>query len=151
MEPPPPLPASPPPAPKRDWWSRNWKWFIPTGCLTLIVLICAFAVTIALMVFTALKSTEPYQHAVSRAKAEPRVITALGIPITEGWFVAGSTEMSGASGKSDISIPIRGPKGTATIYVLANKFAGEWQYSKLVVKIDQTGQQINLTEPIPNK
>jgi hypothetical protein len=25
-----------------NWWSRNWKWFVPVGCLSLILLFCAF-------------------------------------------------------------------------------------------------------------
>jgi len=30
------------PAPPSNWWSRNWKWFVPTGCLTLILLFSLF-------------------------------------------------------------------------------------------------------------
>ena len=30
------------PAPRRNWWERNWKWFVPSGCLTLILLGCLF-------------------------------------------------------------------------------------------------------------
>jgi len=58
--------------------------------------------------------------------------------------VAGSTEVSGGSGKADLTIPVHGPNGKATIYALATKFAGDWQYTKLVVKIDKTGDTIDL-------
>lgn len=151
MEPPPPPPppdlrpplSSPP---RRDWWTRNWKWFIPTGCLVLVALGFAFVATIAFTVLTAVKSSDAYQIALRRAKADPRVMEAIGTPIHEGWFVAGSTEVSGGSGKSDLSIPIRGPKGQATIYAVATKFAGDWQYSKLMVKIENTHETIDLAE-----
>lgn len=150
MEPPtpPPTPPSPPTLQpvRRDWWSRNWKWFIPTGCLTLFLLGCAFVATIVFTVFAGMKSSDAYKHAVARAKADQRVVEAIGTPIKEGWFVSGSTEVTGGSGKSDLTIPIRGPKASATIYAVATKFAGEWQYSKLVVKIEGTGETIDLNQ-----
>ena len=99
---------------------------------------------IGLIVFGAIKSSDVYKSAVARAKADPRVAEALGTPITERWFVTGNTRVEGGSGKSELSIPIHGPKGEATIYAVATKSAGEWQYSQLVVKIQATGQVINL-------
>ena len=52
--------------------------------------------------------------------------------------------MNGGSGNADLTIPISGPKGKGTLYVVATKSAGEWTYSKLVVKIDSTGETIDL-------
>ena len=97
-------------------------------------------------VMGAIKSTDAYKAALARAKADPRVTAAIGTPITAGWFVGGKTEVSGGSGTSDLSIPIHGPKGDATIYAVATKFAGEWRYSKLVIKIKSTGETIDLAE-----
>jgi hypothetical protein len=119
---------------------------VPTGCLTVIVLFFVFMATIALAVFGMLKETDVYKTAVTRAKNDPRVATAIGTPIKEGRYVGGSTQISGGSGKSDLSIPIRGPKGTATTYVMAT---GNWQYSKLVVKVEGTGETIDLGEQSP--
>ena len=110
------------------------------------VLGVAFVATIAFALFTTLKSSDAYKNAVARAKADPRVTQAIGTPIKEAWFVAGNTEVSGGSGKCDLTIPIQGPKGNATIYAVATKFAGEWQYSKLVIKIASNGETIDLTE-----
>jgi hypothetical protein len=106
----------------------------------------AFVAMIGIGVFGMLKSTDAYKTALTRAKANPRVTAALGTPIKEGWFVGGSTEVSGGSGKSDLTIPISGPKGTGTIYAFATKSEGEWHYSKLVVKIQNTGETIDLAE-----
>ena len=146
--PPPPVPPIPPQPP--GWWSRNWKWFVPvgclTGCLTLVVLIIVFASTIALVVFGAIKSTDIYKDALARAKANAAVKAALGSPIEEGFFISGSTNVNGAAGEANLSIPISGPKGKGTIYVEAKKSGGEWNYSRLVVEIDKTQQKINLLE-----
>lgn len=136
-------PAQPP---RRNWWQRNWKWFVPTGCLTLIALFAAFIFCIVLFVFSALKSSDVYATAFNRAKSNPRVIAALGTPIKEGWYVAGSTHVSGGSGDADLSIPISGPKGKATVYAKAAKSAGKWNYSQLQVRIASTDELIDLQE-----
>jgi hypothetical protein len=131
--------------PAGGWWSRNWKWFVPTGCcLTPLVLGGAFVVFLVVVIFGALKQTDVYKMAVARAKADPRVTAALGNPIEEGWYLSGKTNVNGSSGDADLSIPISGPKGKGTIYAVATKFAGQWSYSKLVVKIDSTGETIDL-------
>ena len=68
-----------------------------------------------LIVFSAMKSSDAYKIALARAKADPRVEEAIGTPIKAGLFVSGST-----------------------------KEEGEWKYSKLVVKIADTGEKIDL-------
>lgn len=139
-------PQASPVAPRRNWWSRNWKWFVPTGCLSLFVLFLAFIAVIVFVVFGAMKSTDVYKTAVARAKANPAVTQALGSPINEGMFLSGSTNVSGGTGTADLSIPISGPKGKGTIYVTATKSGGEWDYSKLYVQIDHTKERIQLKE-----
>ena len=71
------------------------------------------------------------------------MVEAIGTPIKEGMFVSGNTHVDGASGNADLSIPISGPKGKATIYAAATKFAGKWTYDKLVVQ-PASGDQIDL-------
>jgi Cytochrome oxidase complex assembly protein 1 len=143
MEPtPPPIPSQT----KGNWWTRNWKWFVPTGCLTFLFLFVAFVFSIVLLVFGAMKSTDVYKGALAKAKASPEVIEALGSPIDDGLFVSGSTNANGATGESNLSIPISGPKGKGTIYVKAEKSLGRWKYSELVVEIGKTGERIDLLD-----
>src|ERR1700757_4793773 len=99
-----------------------------------------------LIVFSAVKSTDPYKDALARAKAHPAVIEALGSPITEGFLVSGNTNVNGASGDANLSIPITGPKGKGTIYVAAKKSVGQWNYSGLVLEIAKTHQRIDLLQ-----
>jgi len=117
MEAPPPLPLQP----RGNWWTRNWKWFVPTGCFTILILFAAFITLIVMIVFSAMKSSDVYKDALKRAKAEPAVIEALGSPIKDGMFVSGSTKVNGASGEANLAIPIYGPKGEGTLYVVAEK------------------------------
>jgi hypothetical protein len=141
----PPLPSSP----KRNWWTRNWKWFVPTGCLTMLALFVLFVFSIVMIVFGAMKSTDVYKDALAKAKANPAVIEALGSPMKDGLFVSGNTNVNGAAGESNLAIPISGPKGKGTIYMKAEKSLGRWNYSELVVEIQKTGDRIDLLKSSP--
>jgi hypothetical protein len=143
MDPTPQQPITPS-QPRPGWWSRNWKWFVPAGCLTFFAMIVAFVAIIIFVVFAAMKQSDVYKTAVARAKSDPRVVEALGTPIDEGMFVSGSTHVNGAAGDADLSIPISGPKGKATVYVAAKKSVGRWEYEKLEVEIDKTKERIDL-------
>jgi hypothetical protein len=123
---------------------RNWKWFVPVGCFSIALLFVAFVGSVVLIVFSAIKSTNVYKDALTRAKAHPAVIEALGSPITEGFLVSGNTNVHGASGETNLSIPISGPKGKGTVYVAATKSLGRWNYSGLVMEIAETHQRIDL-------
>jgi len=145
--PPPPVPGAPrDPVEreiKRSWFSRNWKWFLPVGCLTAVVVLGG---GIALLVFTLMKSSDAYKGAVARAKASPAVAEALGSPVSEGWLTMGSIRITGSSGNANLTIPISGPKGSGTIYVVAVKFADEWTFKRLVVEIDADHRKLDLLE-----
>ena len=59
----------------RGWWGRNWKWFVPTGCLGMLLLVAGFVFVIITIVFGALKSSDAYKDALAKAKADPRVVS----------------------------------------------------------------------------
>ena len=119
---------------------------MPTGCLGLLLLAAGFVVVIVSIVFGAMKSSDAYKTALAKAKADPRVVNALGSPIKAGFFVSGKTNVSGSSGQSDLTVPISGPKAKGRIYLVASKFAGEWTFSKLIVEVGKTGERIDLAE-----
>ena len=124
---------------------------MPLGCFTVALLFLAFIGSILVIVFSAMKSTEVYKEALARAKADPAVIEVLGSPIKEGFLVSGNTNVNGASGESNLAIPISGPRGKGTIYVSANKALGQWNYSGLVVEVGQTHERIDLLQkPAPS-
>lgn len=108
------------------------------------MLFAAFAGSVALIVFGTMKSTDVYKSALARAEAHPSVIEALGSPVKAGFLVSGNTNVNGASGEANLSIPISGPKGKGKIYVAATKSLGQWNYSGLVVEIEKNHQRIDL-------
>ena len=114
------------------------------------MLFVVFVGSIVLIVFNAVKSSDVYKDALARAKTHPAVIEALGSPVTEGFLLSGNTNVNGASGEANLSIPVSGPKGKGTIYVAATKSLGRWNYSGLVLEIAKTRQRIDLLQrPAP--
>lgn len=128
----------------KNWWGRNWKWFVPVGCLSSLVLLLGFFALIITIVFAMLKSSDAYTQAISKARSNPAVARSLGSPLKEGYFISGGINTTGGTGNANLAVPISGPKGKGTLYVEATKSTGEWSYSKLVVQLDQTDERINL-------
>ncbi len=130
----------------KNWWDRNWKWFVPVACLASLVVLIGFIALIMSFVFGAMKSSDAFKQALTMAKSNPKIESVLGSPIQEGYFITGSIKVYGASGDAQMAIPISGPKGSGTIYLEATKSAGEWSYSKLVVQIEQTNELIDILD-----
>ena len=131
--------------PPATWWSRNWKWCVPVMAALLLGLFAAFVLGILALVFGAMKSSGPYQHAMARAQADPAVTAALGTPIQAGWLVQGNFSSNGPDGEANLSIPLDGPKADGTLFVVAKKHAGEWRYETLAVDVEG-GERIVLVE-----
>ena len=64
----------------------------------------------------------------------------------DGWFMAGQINVNGPSGSADISIPLHGPKGKGTLYAVASKSAGRWEYHTLEVAVEGRDERIDLLE-----
>jgi hypothetical protein len=139
--------------PRRNWWSRNWKWALPVGCL-LPILVCgggfaAFFFLVYGVVTGAIKSSDAYEEAMTRARANAEVRAALGEPIESGFWISGSINVDGSSGNVDVSIPISGPKGSGTLYVVGTKSAGRWQYSTMEVEIPGRASRVDVRPRAP--
>lgn len=106
------------------------------GCLVPIAGCCVFFGVVGTTVGVSLKSAEPYQEGLARARGNAQVIEALGEPINEGWMPSGSIGVNGAGGHADVSVGLSGPKGSGTLYVSAIKQAGAWKYNEVVVELD---------------
>jgi hypothetical protein len=117
------------PAPPRNWWQRNWKWVIPGGCFAMLALF-------VLSFFTVFRHTDVFREAIARAEANPQVRAELGEPIREGWWIAGHVRTTGPSGNAAISIPLKGARKDGTLYAVAHKLAGTWQYDTLEVAVE---------------
>ncbi len=127
--------------PRPGWWKRNWK----IGCLGILVAVPLLFFSIIAIVFGALKSSDAYKTALATAQADPRVVSALGSPMEAGWLISGSTHVAGTAGDASLTVPISGPNGKGTLYFVASKFAGKWTFSKMMVRVEKTGEEIDLS------
>src|ERR1700676_4685873 len=140
------IPQAPVPAPaampnqRRSWLGRNWKKLLAA------VFVCGlvFVVGIVALIMATMGSSDVATEAFARAQSNTLVAERLGAPISEGWFVGGSINVSPGSGDADLSVPISGPKGKGTVYVKAQKSAGAWAYSLMVATTDGSSEKIDL-------
>ncbi|HFE66435.1 MAG TPA: hypothetical protein ENJ93_04150 [Chloroflexi bacterium] len=109
---------------------------IVTAVLLFIFLCAAFIFGIIAVTFGSMKSSAPYQQALSAAQTNPQAVQALGEPIKAGFLLSGSINLSGNTGDASLAIPVSGPKGKGTIYVEAEKYDNAWHYSRLELQVD---------------
>lgn len=144
-----PGPFPPPTVAPKSWFSRNWKWFLPTVILGPLLLLALLIGVIFSAVFGMMKSSEPYQHAVAMASQDARVKAQLGAAVTPGWYATGNINLSNDSGDAEIAIPMKGTLRHGTVYVTAKKADGVWSYQRLEVEIEGAPDRINLLPAPP--
>ncbi|MGO4780288.1 cytochrome c oxidase assembly factor Coa1 family protein, partial [Lysobacter sp. 2RAB21] len=59
-------------------------------------------------------------------------------------MIQGSMQTSNDDGHADLSLPLTGPRGKGRLYLKADRAAGRWSYSLIVVAIDGSDQRIDL-------
>jgi len=131
-----------------SWFQKNRKWVIPVSiviilALCLVPFLCVGGIGVS--VFSLIKSSDAYQLALQEAQAHPQAIEALGEPIEPGWWLTGSINVEGSSGNADFAIPLSGPKASGTLYIVANKEAGTWNFRTLDLDLG-AGERIDLLE-----
>lgn len=115
------------------------------GCGILFVIVAIVVAGVLAVAFGALKSTDAYKQARTRATTDPRVIAALGAPVTAGFFVSGNVKIENRTGTAVINFPISGSKEKANVRAEATLDAEGWHYSVLLVEREH-GLPINLLD-----
>ncbi|MFL1894648.1 cytochrome c oxidase assembly factor Coa1 family protein [Aquimarina sp. 2-A2] len=129
----------------KSWFGRNWGWVVPLGgCLTIILLVILFLGSLVFGVSKMVTSSDPYESGLERVRQDQYIVGILGEPIETDGIMQGSLSFENDKGTADISIPIKGPKGKARLYVVGTKQKDHWNYSEIYVIIDDTNEQIDL-------
>lgn len=131
-------------ADEKSWWRRIWKWYARKATLSPLLLFCGGVLGFSALVLGSMKSSGAYQEALQRAKNDSRLVNHLGGVIEPGWFLYGSVEVSDSSGNADLEIPLHGPSASATLYVVAHKNAGNWEFTRLDAQVIGQDGRINL-------
>jgi hypothetical protein len=122
--------------PKQGWLSKHWR--------RNLAIALGIAILFSIGIIGMIGNSEVSRLAFSKAEADPIVRQRLGEPVKRGFFTSGNIEVSDSSGRADLSIPISGPKGTATLYAVAGKTAGLWEFGTLEVQFKDDAERLNL-------
>jgi Cytochrome oxidase complex assembly protein 1 len=125
-------------APQPSWWSRNWKWAVPVGCLGLVASCMCFGAIAVFTGFTAAKKNTAAVNALAVATGDSEVQAALGPPIQEGSMWQSSVSYNDGVSRAQFGIPLEGSKASGVLHVEATKRNEEWTYQRLEVEV--TGQ-----------
>ena len=128
---------------RKSWWDRNWKWFVPTGCLSLLVLLGLFIAGIFFGITSMLKESDSYKFAMNEAQHNKIVIEKLGSPIEDDGIASGNISSTNNMESCDLQIPIKGPKGKGTLFIVGTK-RGTWKYNEMSLYIEASKEKIDL-------
>jgi len=132
--------------PRKSWWQRNWKWFVPTGCFGLLVFVAVFVVIAYFSVSSRMKQAEPFIEGFKSALTNSHVQESLGKPIALDTLTEEDIVIEEDAQSADIYFPIKGPNGTGTIHVVGKKENEEWVYSEISISLEPSKETIDLLE-----
>ncbi len=134
--------------------SKAWLWIIIAILIVLIlpVILCVGCCGGAAMFgIGAMKSSEPYQNALSKVKAHPDAIEHLGEPIEDGAVPTNSQfNDHGDTGDAAFTFTVTGPNGTATVNTEAVKEGGVWKTTVLTLTFDDGHTHNLLSDEMPD-
>tara|TARA_Y100001934_G_C11956515_1_gene587424 strand:+ start:205 stop:651 length:447 start_codon:yes stop_codon:yes gene_type:complete len=125
---------------QKNWWKRNWKWFVPV-CGIILISITVFLSSgmggITTDFAQAYADTELYENALIKVNADEKVNELLGEiePLGKMAILEGQTEYSNDNQKVNSTVRIIGTKGKARMDITADRINGKWNYSKINVRI----------------
>lgn len=131
---------------EKSWFTKNWGWLLGGGCLSIIIVVVIIIAGAAYKIADAVKGSEPYAYAYSKAIENEEVIAALGEPIETNGL--GNTKYNHTNGSStaNLIIPIKGQNNEGNITVEAEKINDEWTYNLMYVTLSGETESINLLE-----
>lgn len=117
------------------------------GCLTFILFSVGMAGALFHGVVSVLKSSDAYKTGLQSVQNSSEVVAIIGEPVEAGFWLVGSVEVNGGSGKANLSFPISGSNGSGKVHVVGKKTAGTWEYSTINFHSDTNEQTIDLLSP----
>jgi len=117
--------AGPPPKPSR----HVWGWVV-TG----VVFFALFAGSLFLGIEVMFRNSDVYKMALSEARSCPATADAIGTAVTSGWDAEGNLEESTLEGRANLSIPVRGSRGSGDLALDAVKKDGSWKITSLALE-----------------
>lgn len=118
------------------------------GCLSVVLGCFGLGVAIFAVVMMFLRNSDACQMSLLQAQQSEVMKRELGEPISLGWVVSGKIKITNGKGTVDVTVPVSGPKGSASIHTVGKKSAGgPWTFSTMQAKVDATGEVVDLRAP----
>ena len=92
-----------------------------------------YVLSLVIAVSYIMSQSDVYKMAITEAEHSQCVANIIGKPVTPGWFVSGSIQESNDEGVADLSIPLKGPMGSADLSVSAVRTAKIWTMNELTL------------------
>jgi len=150
MNPPPPLPTPPPFGDPSNIQRENSKSVGKGiaigcgGCLGLIAIGLIVVAGIGFFVLSFIRNQEPCLLTLKAAQKSEVLKRELGEPMTLGWLVVGNVSTVNDTGTASLTIPIDGPKGTATVTTVGTRADNIWTFTQMQAAIESNGEQVDL-------
>jgi hypothetical protein len=141
---------------QKNWWKRNWKWFVPV-CGVIVLSIGLFFSSgmgkITSDFAQAYADTELYENALEKVKSNQDVIELLGQiePIDKLAILEGEVKYSNDHKTVNSSIRIIGTEGKARMDISADRVNDKWNYTKINVRIKKPTDKKQTIEILSNE
>ena len=122
---------------------------MPALAVTTLALGAAAIFALLWFVMAQVRDNDAYRIALAQARADRAVTTAIGSPIETGWWMSGQFNSGGGQGEARMDIPLKGPRGKATLFVHARSRLGVWKFDTLAVTVDGSTRPIDLLPGLP--
>ena len=131
---------------QESWFTRNWKWALPLGCLSTIGLFVVGIILFGIIGFSKIfnGNNDVTSKAIDLINNEQVIVQQLGSPIDSNGMMQGAISTTNDGGNADISVPLKGPNGTGTMFIKAVKVNDKWNYERIAVQIDKTNEIIEI-------
>jgi hypothetical protein len=134
---------------KKSWWNRNWRWFLPT--LILFLLLFGFVLSSAIDgnitdIAQAYSDNSLYEKAIEKAKTNKRVLEVIGEiePIDKLAIIEGNVIYSNDNNSVALSIRIKGNIGKGKMDISAKKKGTIWEYKTINIRIKNPKEEIQI-------
>lgn len=142
----PPYPLVPK-AEENSWLDQHPHWKIAVGGF---VVLCSLLLPISAAIFgtmASVRSSSPYQEAISRLSSDPHVIDALGEPLQTRFLFFGFYKGHGYTGEEDFKLCVSGPKGKGTLHVYASRNNNRWRSEVMQFSVKGSSESVDLLQP----
>ncbi|MGX7666709.1 cytochrome c oxidase assembly factor Coa1 family protein [Flavobacterium pedocola] len=134
---------------EKNWWKKNWKWFIPLSGFVLIFILIINSNLSGLSDFAQTYADPSLcQNAIDEANKNNQVILRLGKlePIDKLAIMEGNSVYSNNNKTVTATFRVSGKNGNGKMDISADKNGEKWEYKNIRIRIKKTGEEIKIIQ-----